>query len=118
MGLYLGLEHPDYQQAMERHTGQNHLEEAWEKWSDWKTKTVSHSHGLCLATVSILVGIIMPRMVFSALSKNILGIILISGTILQPVFGWMEIRFLLAMGGILNTIGILMSFTGLVRRFF
>lgn len=117
VGLYLGAQHGDHGLEMLTMAQDGDLEGYWQQWEDWKGRAVSHTHGLCLATLVLILALLLPFMGYSDLVKGIMGGLFILGSILQPVFGWFDIVVGMVMGASLILAMLLMAFIGMIKGF-
>lgn len=75
----------------------------------------AHAHALLLALICIIIALLMPQIGFADTAENILGTLLIAGTILASLSHRFYFRPLLALGSIMFLIGLLMSIIGFVK---
>ena len=115
IGLYLGFKHEPHLEELESSAKKGNLADYFSTWSAWKIHAGSHAHALLLALICIIVALIMPQMGLAEITKIILGILLIAGTVLASVFHWFYFKPLLGVGSVLFLIGILMSIIGFIK---
>ena len=115
VGLYLGFKHDSHRQALESSAKKENLADYFATWSAWKMHAGAHAHALLLALICIIVALLMPQIGFADTTRNILGILLIVGTILASIFHWFYFKPLLALGSIMFLIGFLMALIGFIK---
>jgi len=115
VGLYLGVKHESYFEELESSAKKGKLPDYFSIWSAWKLHAGAHGHALLLALICIVVALIMPQMGFGDMANNILGTLLIVGTVLASIAHWFYFRPLMALGSVLFLIGILMSIIGFIK---
>ena len=115
VGLYLGFKHESHREALESSAKKGNLADYFGIWSAWKMHAGAHAHALLLALICIVVALLMPQIVLADTAQNILGILLIVGTILASVFHWFYFKPLLALGSVMFLIGFLMTLIGFIK---
>lgn len=115
LGLYLGLKHESHLKELESSAKKGTLADYFSIWSAWKTRAGTHSHAMLQALVCVIVALIIPQMGFGDMAINILGILLIVGTVVASIAHWFYFIPLIGLGSVLFLIGILMSTIGFIR---
>ena len=115
VGLYLGFKHDSHREALEAAAKKGNFADYFARWSAWKMHAGAHAHALLLALICIIVALIMPQIGLADTAKNILGILLIIGTILASISHWFYFKPLLALGSLMFLIGFLMTFVGFIK---
>lgn len=115
VGLYLGFKHESHSEALESSAKEGNLADYFGIWSTWKMHAGAHAHALLLALICIAVALLMPQIGLADTAKNILGILLIVGTILASISHWFYFRPLLALGSIMFLIAVLMTLIGFIK---
>ena len=115
VGLYLGLKHESHLKELESSAKKGTLADYFSTWSAWKTHAGSHGHALLQALICIIVALVIPQMGFADMAINILGILLIVGSVVASIAHWFYFIPLIGLGSVLFLIGILMSTIGFIR---
>jgi len=115
VGLYLGLKHESHREALESSAKKGNLADYFGIWSVWKMHAGAHAHALLLALICIIVALLMPQIGLADTAKNILGILLMVGTILASICHWFYFKPLLALGSIMFLIAVLMTLIGFIK---
>lgn len=116
VGLYLGIKHESYLEQLESSAKKGKLLDYFSTWNTWKMHAGSHAHALLLALICIIVALIMPQIGLADVTKNILGILLIVGTVLASIAHWFSFKPLMGLGSVLFLIGILMTIIGFIKE--
>lgn len=114
VGGYLGHKHESHLKELESSAKKGSLADYFSTWSVWKTHAGSHGHALLQALICIIVALIIPQMGFGDLAINILGVLLIVGSVVASIAHWFYFIPLMALGSALFSAGILMSIIGFV----
>jgi len=115
VGMFLGHAHESHLKELESSAKKGNLADYFSRWSTWKTHAGSHGHALLQALICIIVALIIPQMGFGDMAINILGVLLIVGSIVASIAHWFYFIPLIALGNVLFLIGILMSTVGFIR---
>ncbi|TKJ47595.1 hypothetical protein CEE34_03040 [Candidatus Aerophobetes bacterium Ae_b3a] len=115
VGLYLGFKHESHSEALESSAKKGNLADYFAIWSVWKMHAGAHAHALLLALICIIVALLMPQIGLADTAKNILGILLMVGTILASIFHWFYFKPLLGLGSIMFLIAVLMTLIGFIK---
>jgi len=115
VGLSLGVGYKAYALKMGDFAEQGNLVEFWKTFSSWKSRSVAHSHALCITFVLILVALTMPYIKLADNIKWITGLLLIIGVVLASIFDWFKFLPLMIVGDILIIAMVLVSFIGALK---
>lgn len=115
-GLYLGMRFSPIMQSLQAASMQGDLAQFWAVYHDWNEIQSIHTHGLGFGILTVLLAIIWDEIKLSSKGKNAIGIILISGIIINSVFSFIKVVPALVLGDILIIAAILLSLVGVFNK--
>jgi len=115
LGVYLGVGFTAYTREAQAALEAQEFSRFLEVQASWKHKTSAHAHALCLSFLTLFLALLMPHMVLSGKVKVVLGVLLIVGTVLASIFGWIYVPPVMAVGDILVILATILALWGILR---
>lgn len=115
-GLYMGFEGIAHEEQMEEIAEAGELESFWETWEDWKGLANAHAHALGFAILALLFGLLFDEIHLADKLKQIMGFLLITGSVLASVFQVVYVMALIGLGDLCVLVAIFMGFIGVIKK--
>jgi len=115
-GLYMGFQDDIHEEQMEALAEAGNLESFWEAWEGWKVLANAHAHALGFAILALLFGLAFEEIHLSDKLKQIMGLLLIVGSIVSSVFQVFYSENLLGLGHLLVFFAIVLVFVGAIKK--
>lgn len=115
LGVYLGIRYEGYLQETRKALEEQNFPRFFELQLSWKGKSSAHAHAICLSFLTLFVAILMPHMVLSGTMKILIEALLIVGTVLASIFGWIHISSVMAFRDVLVIVASLPALFGIIQ---
>lgn len=115
LGVYLGVRFAAYTREAQAALNAQEFSRFLEIQTSWKHKTSAHAHALCLSFLALFLALLMPHMALSGKAKVVLGVLLLAGTVLASIFGWVYVPPVMAVGDILVILATVLALWGILR---
>jgi len=119
LALRIGMQHESHVDKLKVLIRDGKYEEFELQRSKWQWRRTVHAHGMLLALVGVVVGLLVPRMTTSSgLFIDIMGGLLICAPILWTFFGTWFVKPLLGLGDLCFASGVVMGCLALLKPHF
>lgn len=118
LALRIGFQHESHVDLLKVLMKEKNYEEFETHRSRWQWRKAVHAHGMLLSLITVIIGMLVPRMTgSSSLYINIMGVLLICAPILWSIFGTWFFKPLLGLGDLFFAAGIMMACLAFLKQF-